>query len=113
MCRLPMPTRKETQPLIHSINYKPMQRILFSLLMISIVLFLASCIARTEPVKKIESDIIPVKTIPLKQYNSTATVAVSGQFTTDDEVMLSFKTTGIIDKIYVEEGDAIRKGQLL
>jgi RND family efflux transporter MFP subunit len=81
--------------------------------MISIVLFLASCIARTEPVKKIESDIIPVKTIPLKQYNSTATAAVSGQFTTDDEVMLSFKTTGIIDKIYVEEGDAIRKGQLL
>ena len=90
-----------------------MQRILFSLLMISTALSLASCTARTEPVRKIESDIIPVKTIPLKQYNSTATVAVSGQFTTDDEVMLSFKTTGIINKIYVKEGDAIQKGQLL
>jgi|SRR5450432_9968 RND family efflux transporter MFP subunit len=90
-----------------------MQRILFSLLMISTALSLASCTARTEPVRKIESDIIPVKTIPLKKYNSTATVTVSGQFTTDDEVMLSFKTTGIINKIYVKEGDAIQKGQLL
>ena len=42
-----------------------------------------------------------------------STITVSGQFTTDDEVMLSFKTTGIIDKIYVKEGDAIQKGQLL
>jgi RND family efflux transporter MFP subunit len=90
-----------------------MQRILFSLLIISIVMSMVSCTARTEPIKKIESAIIPVKTIPLKQYNSTATVAVSGQFTTDDEVMLSFKTTGIIDKIFVKEGDAIQKGQLL
>ena len=38
---------------------------------------------------------------------------VSGQFTTDDEVMMSFKTTGIISKIFVKEGDAIKKGQLL
>lgn len=90
-----------------------MQRISFFLLLISITISVASCTARTEPVRKIESDIIPVKTIPLKQTNANATVSVSGQFTTDDEVMLSFKITGIIDKIYVKEGDAIQKGQLL
>jgi RND family efflux transporter MFP subunit len=90
-----------------------MQRLLFFLLTISITLSMASCTARTEPVRKIESEIIPVKTIPLEQTNTTAAVDVSGQFTTDDEVMLSFKTTGIIDKIYVKEGDAIQKGQLL
>jgi RND family efflux transporter MFP subunit len=90
-----------------------MQRILFFLLMISIMLSLASCTARTEPVRKMESTIIPVKTIPLKQTNAITAVNVSGQFTTDDEVMLSFKTTGIIDKMYVKEGDPIRKGQLL
>jgi RND family efflux transporter MFP subunit len=61
----------------------------------------------------VASEIIPVKTIPLKQYNAVTTINVSGQFTTDDEVMLSFKTTGIINKIYVKEGDAIQKGQLL
>ncbi len=90
-----------------------MQRILFPLLMISIALSQASCSARTEPIKKIHTDIIPVKIIPLKQYSAVTTVNVSGQFTTDDEVMLSFKTTGIINKIYVKEGDAIQKGQLL
>jgi RND family efflux transporter MFP subunit len=90
-----------------------MQRMLFLLLMGYIVISLDSCTARTEPVKKIESDIIPVKTIPLKQFNSAAVVAVSGQFTTDDEVMLSFKTTGIINEMYVKEGDVIKKGQLL
>lgn len=90
-----------------------MQRILFPLLMISIALSEASCSARTEPIKKIHSDIIPVKTIPLKQYSAVTTVNVSGHFTTDDEVMLSFKITGIINKIYVKEGDAIQKGQLL
>ena len=90
-----------------------MQRILFFLLIISIALSQASCSARTEPIKKIHSDIIPVKTILLKQYSASTTINVSGQFTTDDEVMLSFKTTGIINKIYVKEGDAIQKGQLL
>jgi RND family efflux transporter MFP subunit len=90
-----------------------MQRILFPLLIISIILSQASCTARTEPIKKTQSDIIPVKTIPLKQYSAVTTINVSGQFTTDDEVMLSFKTTGIINKIYVKEGDAIQKGQLL
>jgi RND family efflux transporter MFP subunit len=90
-----------------------MQRILFSLLIISIALLQVSCTARTEPIKKIQSDIIPVKTISLKQYSAVTTVNVSGQFTTDDEVMLSFKTTGIINKIYAKEGDVIKKGQLL
>ena len=40
-------------------------------------------------------------------------IQTSGLFTTDDETYLAFKTGGIIEKIYVKEGDAIRKGQLL
>ena len=51
--------------------------------------------------------------MPVKQYNGLEKIPVSGQFTTDDEVMMSFKTTGIISKIFVKEGDAIKKGQLL
>jgi RND family efflux transporter MFP subunit len=108
-----MPMQKETQLLIKSINFNSMQRILSFLLVISITATLASCTARTEPIRKIQSDLIPVKTIPLEQTNSTATVNVSGQFTTDDEVLLSFKTGGIIERIFVKEGDAIHKGQLL
>ena len=58
-------------------------------------------------------DTIPVQTLPLKQQNNNAAMNVSGQFTTDDEVMLSFKTGGIINSLHVKEGDAVKKGQLL
>jgi RND family efflux transporter MFP subunit len=58
-------------------------------------------------------DNIPVQVMPLNQEHSNAPVTVSGEFTTDDEVMLSFKTGGIINRVLVKEGDAVRKGQLL
>lgn len=56
---------------------------------------------------------IPVKVIFLSQAEVSGSVHSSGQFTTDDETMLSFKTGGNIDRIYVKEGDKIIKGQLL
>ncbi|RQO73860.1 efflux RND transporter periplasmic adaptor subunit [Pedobacter sp. KBW06] len=58
-------------------------------------------------------DNIPVQVMMLNQEHSNAPVTVSGEFTTDDEVMLSFKTGGIINRVLVKEGDAVRKGQLL
>jgi RND family efflux transporter MFP subunit len=59
------------------------------------------------------AEAIPVKIVLLSQAEVSRSVHSSGQFTTDDETMLSFKTGGIIDRIYVKEGDRIRKGQLL
>jgi RND family efflux transporter MFP subunit len=57
---------------------------------------------------------IPVKLLALNgQLNTHPAVSVSGQFTTDDEVLLSFKTGGIIQRIMVKEGDAVKQGQLL
>ena len=56
---------------------------------------------------------IPVKIIFLSQAEVSGSVHSSGQFTTDDETMLSFKTGGIVDRIFVKEGDKIRKDQLL
>jgi len=90
-----------------------MQRLLSYLLILSTVVTIASCTARTEPLRKKESTAIPVKVLPVKQYNGLERIPVSGQFTTDDEVMMSFKTTGIISRIFVKEGDAIKKGELL
>ena len=54
---------------------------------------------------------IPVKVLPLQSQSASASIPVSGIFTTDDEVLLSFKTGGIIQRILVKEGDAIRQGQ--
>jgi RND family efflux transporter MFP subunit len=90
-----------------------MPRHLSFLLLLSLTVYLLSCSAKTEPVKKIESDRIPVRTSIINQFNNFSQISLSGQFTTDDEVMLSFKTGGIIDRIFVKEGDAIKKGQLL
>ncbi len=74
---------------------------------------LNSCGEKSEAAKTQETDPIPVKTMALSTENTAATIAAAGQFTTDDEVYLSFKTGGILQTLYVEEGQAVRKGQLL
>jgi RND family efflux transporter MFP subunit len=42
-----------------------------------------------------------------------AAIATNGIVATKDEMRLSFKVAGVIRKIYVEEGQAVRKGQRL
>lgn len=61
----------------------------------------------------IDTNEIPVWIQKLKIEEVSSPIHTSGQFTTNDETSLSFKTGGIIDKIAVKEGDVIRKGQLL
>ena len=90
-----------------------MLRLQFYLLIAFTAVTLFSCTARTEPLKKNESTAIPVRVIPVKEYNALEKFPVSGQFTTDDEVMMSFKTTGIINKIFVKEGDIVAQGQII
>jgi len=60
-----------------------------------------------------DQDTIPVKVLALKSEDTAHAISVSGQFTTNDETFLSFKNGGVIQKIYVKEGDPVRKGQLL
>lgn len=84
------------------------------LLLPFLAVFVASCGDNKAAENKTATEIIPVKLLPLNnQSPGVATIAVSGQFTTDDETMLSFKTGGIIQSLLVKEGDAIRTGQLL
>src|SRR5262245_10519982 len=56
---------------------------------------------------------IPVRTIALEKQQVKPQINTSGVFTTDDETYLAFKTGGVISRIFVKEGDAIHKGQLL
>ena len=56
---------------------------------------------------------VPVKIVALRRTDVNAVIHASGQFTTDDETLLSFKTGGIINRIYVKEGDKVRRGQIL
>ncbi len=63
--------------------------------------------------EKVTDEIIPVKTISLQQETVQQTIYASGLFTTEDETNLSFKTSGIINRVLVKEGDAVKQGQLL
>lgn len=60
-----------------------------------------------------EEEAIPVRTISIAQRNIALPVHASGILTSSAEQRLSFKIGGIIRKIYVDEGDIVRAGQLL
>lgn len=51
--------------------------------------------------------------MPIEKSDVSVVITTSGLFSTDDETELAFKTGGVIDKIFVKEGDAVRRGQLL
>lgn len=76
-------------------------------------LFIFACSSNEEDNSLSDKDVIPVKIAKLEKVDAQRSIFASGQFTTDDETFLSFKTGGIISKIFVNEGDAIRRGQLL
>jgi len=79
-----------------------------------ILSLLASC-GKKKEVKKalIEDDIIAVKLADVSHANSTDALKASGLVGSLQEARLSFKTGGIIEKIFVKEGQNVRKGQLL
>jgi RND family efflux transporter MFP subunit len=82
------------------------------ILTLSILVMLNSCGNKIQEIEK-KSDIIPVSVIELSQQKIENTIDVSGTFTSEDETILSFKTGGVIRTLYVKEGDAIKKSQLL
>lgn len=56
---------------------------------------------------------IPVRTVPVQQKTIALPIHASGTLTSSAEQRLSFKIGGVIRKIYVDEGDMVRPGQLL
>jgi len=87
-----------------------------SLLFILVVAWIMSSCSgsneKTETATRV-SEVVPVRIVTLTQQELQPVIQTSGVFTTDDETLLAFKTGGIINNMYVKEGDAIRKGQLL
>ncbi|MDR7131946.1 RND family efflux transporter MFP subunit [Algoriphagus sp. 4150] len=60
-----------------------------------------------------KGEIIPVKVQRLQKGSFYTPISASGNFTTKNETVLSFKVGGIVSKIYVQEGEEVKKGQLL
>ena len=84
-------------------------KILLPVLILSLIVYPGCSSKKTQKTE----DKIPVKVIKLKKEKVHKTINVSGIFTTNDETYLSFKTGGIIKSILVNEGDRVKKGQLL
>ncbi|QEH42717.1 efflux RND transporter periplasmic adaptor subunit [Chitinophaga sp. XS-30] len=81
------------------------------MLLLALPVLISACGSGSAASKIPAQAAIPVKLLPLNTGAAQAAIPVSGTFTTDDEVLLSFKTGGIIQRILVKEGDAIRQGQ--
>ncbi|AQG81672.1 efflux RND transporter periplasmic adaptor subunit [Spirosoma montaniterrae] len=57
--------------------------------------------------------IIPVKLAPVGTVVRAEPVVASGLVSSSEEARLSFKVGGIINRMFVEEGQTVQKGQLL
>jgi RND family efflux transporter MFP subunit len=55
----------------------------------------------------------PVRTAPAERTSVDGTVRAVGILTPRDEVRLSFKTGGVVERIAVDAGDRVRAGQVL
>lgn len=75
------------------------------------VIIFTSCNSKKEA-QEINME-IPVKTVKVEYKEFPIPVTISGIISSKREARLSFKTGGIINKMYVKVGDEIRKGQLL
>ncbi|SFC74289.1 efflux RND transporter periplasmic adaptor subunit [Flavobacterium phragmitis] len=58
-------------------------------------------------------DVIPIKTAPVESFALKNTISASGLVITENQANYGFKIGGIISRIYVEEGQFFKKGQLL
>lgn len=91
-----------------------MQKVLLqSLTLISLVVGIQACSSKAENQTVDEGASVAVKFSPVVEKMVSKPIYSSGLVSTTDEARLSFKIGGIIDKIYVREGETVRNGQLL
>lgn len=67
----------------------------------------------TDAAPTLADERIPVYTAAVQQKSISLPITSSGILTSSAEQRLSFKIGGVIRKIYVDEGDMVRAGQLL
>lgn len=74
---------------------------------------IARCNEKKESPDKTEENAIAVRQQAVSVTTYTPTLSYSGSMASVSEQRLSFKVSGIISRIYVKEGDQVRRGQLL
>jgi len=82
-------------------------------LLIAAITMLTSCGNKSNNQDGSLRNELPVRVEKIAFKEGQQHMRISGRLTTNDETYLSFKTGGVIAKIFVNEGDAVIKGQLL
>ena len=80
-----------------------------------LAIFLTGC-SKEEKQEKLafaDETVIPVKTAKVESAVRSEPIRVAGTVASSEEAKLSFKVGGIVSKVYVKEGQTVRKGQLL
>jgi membrane fusion protein, multidrug efflux system len=96
---------------MREMNMKQTAAVGVVLAIISILFWTAAC--NSEPKEKPKEDIVPVKTAAVKLQRMAVPIYSSGQLYPKTMIKMSFKVGGIVEKIRVEEGQSVKKGQLL
>jgi len=87
-----------------------MKRYFALILAVLTVISATSCSGKVEALKE---RIKPVKTIEVKEQESSAVLSYSGIVNSGELKKLAFKSAGRIGEIHVKEGQSIKKGQVL
>jgi RND family efflux transporter MFP subunit len=88
-----------------------MQKVFF---IATAIIVLQSCSSQQgEKKSTTNNDQIPVRLLAINQDTSKNFIVTSGTISTENDAKLSFKIGGVIESIFVKEGDKVKAGQLL
>lgn len=90
-----------------------MKNKLYLLILLVFVLLACGISCRQEEEKPQKAEVVYVKTALVEQKEMSENIRTHGRISSKKEIKLSFKINGIIRNIYVDEGEAVKKGQLL
>ena len=79
----------------------------------ALLMIIVSCETRSKKEGDVRENLIKVKAVKVMEKDIVFPIHSSGKLSAKTEQKLSFKTGGIINKIYVDDGQSVRKGQLL
>ncbi len=79
----------------------------------SLLLIVVSCDNKSDKESFTGEKPVKVKAAEVIEKNIVFPIHSSGKLSTKSEQKLSFKTSGIINKIFADEGQSVKKGQLL
>jgi RND family efflux transporter MFP subunit len=91
-----------------------MKEIRFNLILLTVVvitILITGCKGKKQEQPRI--NVVPVKTADVKVKELSIPVHTSGRLYPKAMIKLSFKVGGLIDRLYVDEGDTVKKGELL